>query len=445
LEQGVQDLLGAINKRIVYQAAEALAVGDAEQLGALMVEAQGFFDCYALPACPEELTAPVLHRALSHEALRPHVWGGKGVGSQGDGAAQFVARSKAAQQAAVEILERELGMSCLTVTLHAAPQPAKAHAAAELAQREAPALVAGGIPPVRKAVIPAAGLVTRLFPATQAIKKEFFPIVDQDGIVKPAILLIIEEAMRAGIEEVILVIQDRDRETFQSFFDVARAADRFGKLPASLQDYGRRIAQMRRHVSFAAQASQEGFGHAVYSARQAVGSEPFLLMLGDHLYQSENTRSCARQLLEAYGRTGRSVLGLRRVQEHEVVHYGTACGQWLEKDRLLEAAQFVEKPEVDYARSHLRVPGLPEAEYLAFFGQYVIKPRVFDFLEERIVHGRREWGEFQLTSALEDLRQEDGFLGLVIDGRCYDIGLPESYLQTLQAFGPEIKAQGGGE
>jgi UTP-glucose-1-phosphate uridylyltransferase/mevalonate kinase len=439
IEQGVQDLLGSINKRIVHQAVDALIAGDAEQLGALMVEAQGFFDCYALPACPEELTAPVLHRALSCEALRPHVWGGKGVGSQGDGAAQFVARSEAAQQAAVEILERELGMSCLKVTLHAAAQPAQAHTAGELVQVGGPVAVMGGIRPVRKAVIPAAGLGTRLFPATQAIKKEFFPIVDQDGIVKPAILLIVEEALRAGIEEVILVIQERDRETFQSFFDVPTAADRFGKLPSPLQDYGRRIGQMGRHVSFAVQATQEGFGHAVYSARQAVGGEPFLLMLGDHLYQSENTRSCARQLLEAYGRTGRSVLGLRRVQEQEVVHYGAASGQWLEKDRLLDVARFVEKPSVDYARRHLRMPGMPEGEYLAFFGQYVIKPRVFDFLEEKIVHGRREWGEFQLTSALEELRKEDGFLGLVIDGQCYDIGLPEAYLQTLQAFGPGMK------
>ena len=94
VEKGVQELLGPVNRRVVHQAVEALRAGDAPRLGALMAEAQAFFDRYAVPACPEELQAPVLHRVLRHEALAPHVWGGKGVGSQGDGSAQFVADRK---------------------------------------------------------------------------------------------------------------------------------------------------------------------------------------------------------------------------------------------------------------------------------------------------------------------------------------------------------------
>jgi galactokinase len=117
IERGVQELLGPINKRLVGEAREALEAGNAERLGALMGEAQAFFDRYAGPACPEELTAPVLHRVLAHEALRPHIWGGKGVGSQGDGTAQFVARSASDQQAVVEILQRDLGLTGLTLTL----------------------------------------------------------------------------------------------------------------------------------------------------------------------------------------------------------------------------------------------------------------------------------------------------------------------------------------
>jgi len=120
VERGVQQLLGPTNKRIVSQAVEAIAAGDAQRLGRLMIEAQACFDRFAQPACPEELTAPVLHSVLSYEALGPVVWGGKGVGSQGDGAAQFIARSPAAQRAAVQILSRELGMSCLTLTIRSA-------------------------------------------------------------------------------------------------------------------------------------------------------------------------------------------------------------------------------------------------------------------------------------------------------------------------------------
>jgi galactokinase len=119
VDRGVQRLLGTINNRIVHQAVEALQDGNAEQLGALMVEAQGLFDQHAIPACPEELTAPVLHQVLGHKHLQPHIWGGKGVGSQGDGSAQFIARSLEDQQRVVEIVERDLRMRSLKLTIKA--------------------------------------------------------------------------------------------------------------------------------------------------------------------------------------------------------------------------------------------------------------------------------------------------------------------------------------
>jgi UTP-glucose-1-phosphate uridylyltransferase/mevalonate kinase len=409
-EKGVQELLGAINKRIVHQSCKALQVGDAEKLGALMIEAQAFFDRYAIPACPEELTAPVLHRVLEYEPLQPHIWGGKGVGSQGDGTAQFIARSKIDQQAVIEIIERDLKMECLPLTLHAGQK-------------------------VRKAVIPAAGFGTRLFPASKATKKELFPIVDRDGIAKPAILLIVEEALKAGIDQVIIIVQEQDLEAFRSFFNVQVSIENYNKLPRHFQEYAQHILEIGRHISFAIQKKQEGFGHAVYCARAAVGNEPFLLMLGDHVYRSEGERSCARQLIEAYNKHGKSVLGLRRTPEDMIANFGTATGIWIEDDDdLLNVTEFAEKPTVDYAHNNLRVAGLSEDEYLTVFGQYIIKPQIFDYIEEHIQHNVRERGEFQLTSTLDRLRQEDGFLGLVVDGQRFDIGLPAYYLETLKAF-----------
>ena len=417
LERGVQELLGPINKRMVHQAIEALQAGGTERLGTLMIEAQAFFDRYAAPACPEELTAPVLHRVLNYEPLEPHIWGGKGVGSQGDGTAQFVARSEADQQAVIEIIERDLQMGCLTLTLRTGQK-------------------------VRKAVIPAAGFGTRLFPATKATKKELFPIVDRDGIAKPAILLIVEEALDAGVDEVIIIVQEHDLEAFRSFFNVQVTIENYNKLSRHFQEYARRILEIGRRVSFVTQATQEGFGHAVYCTREAVGNEPFLLMLGDHLYRSYGEKSCARQLIEAYNQHGISVLGLRRTPEDQIANFGTATGVWLEDSAAplaspcltLNVTEFAEKPTVDYARNNLRVSGLPEDEYLTVFGQYIIKPQIFDYLEEHIANNVRERGEFQLTSALDRLRQEDGFLGLIIDGQRYDIGLPEYYLETLRTF-----------
>ena len=418
LERGVQELLGPVNKRIVQQAVEALHSSDAQRVGRLMVEAQEFFDRYATPACPEELTAPVLHRLLHYRPLGPHIWGGKGVGSQGDGTAQLIARSPDDQRAAVEIIERDLGMTCLPLTLRAGQR-------------------------VRKAVIPAAGFGTRLFPASKASKKELFPIIDRDGIAKPVILYLVEEALGAGVEEVILIVQESDLAYFSAFFNVQLTIENYNKLPGHFQEYARRILEIGHHISFAVQPAQEGFGHAVYCTREKVGNEPFLLMLGDHLYRSDSDRSCARQLIDSYGRHGTSVVGLRRTPEAQLANFGTATGVWQEENRLLSITEFSEKPTVDYARSILRVAGLSQDEYLTVFGQYIIKPQVFDYLEEHIRNNVRERGEFQLTSALDRLRREDGFLGLIMEGQRFDIGLPESYLETIRTFGAGRQQQAG--
>lgn len=409
IEKGVQELLGTKNKAITQRAIEALSHSDAKSLGELMVFAQNEFDQYATPACPEELTSPVLHQVIHYEPLRPYIWGGKGVGSQGDGTAQFIARSEADQQRVIDIINRDFNMSCLKLTLQSGPK-------------------------VRKALIPAAGFGTRLFPATKATKKELFPIIDRDGVAKPAILVIVEEALEAGIDEVIIIVQENDLHDFHAFFNDQISIENFNKLPRHFQEYSRQILDMGRHVKFHIQTQQEGFGHAVYCARDIIGDEPFLLMLGDHIYRSNGERSCARQLLDAYQQHGVSVVGIRRTAEDQISNFGTVGGIWLEPNLLLNVTEFAEKPTVDYARQNLRIPGLAEGEYMTVFGQYIIKPQIFDYLEENIRNNVRERGEFQLTSCLDRLRQEDGFTALTIDGQRFDIGLPDYYLNTLQAY-----------
>jgi UTP-glucose-1-phosphate uridylyltransferase/mevalonate kinase len=341
LERGVQELLGPINKRVVHQAMDALHSSDSQRLGTLMVEAQEFFDRYATPACPEELTAPILQKVLHYEPLKPHIWGGKGIGSQGDGTAQFIARSEDDQKAVIEILQRDLGMPSLTLSVRTTPK-------------------------VRKAIIPAAGFGTRLFPATKAAKKELFPIVDRDGIAKPAILLIVEEALRAGIEEVIIIVQEHDLDAFQTLFNEQISIENYNKLPRHFQEYAQYILEIGHRVTFVIQERQEGFGHAVYCARDAIGDEPFLLMLGDHLYRSRGEQTCAEQLIKIYQQHGTSILGLRQTPEDQIANFGTVTGVWLEEGELLNVTEFAEKPTVDYARSNLRVAGLKKDNYLIF-------------------------------------------------------------------------------
>jgi UTP-glucose-1-phosphate uridylyltransferase len=405
-ERNVQQLLGPINKDIVNRAVGALQQADAQSLGNLMVQAQVKFDEFAVPICPEELTAPVLHHLLNYPAVHDHVWGGKGVGSQGDGTAQFLAKSADDQARVIQIIENELNLPCLKLTLQTGPK-------------------------VRKAVIPAAGFGTRLFPASKATKKELFPIIDQDGIAKPAILLIVEEALQAGIEEIIIIVQKDDLADFQSFFNTQISIENYNKLPPHFQEYSRRILEIGRQVTFVLQNTQEGFGHAVYSARQAVNNEPFLLMLGDHIYRSTTSISCAQQLLDSYQLHGKSVVGLRLTPEDKIANFGTVSGVWIEPNSLLNITEFAEKPTIEYAHSNLRIPYLPEDQFLTVFGQYILSPEVFNYLEENITNNIREHGEFQLTSALDRLRKDEGFQGLVMDGVRFDIGLPEYYLDTL--------------
>ena len=189
-----------------------------------------------------------------------------------------------------------------------------------------------------------------------------------------------------------------------------------------------------RRITFLAQETQEGFGHAVYSAREWVGQEPFLLMLGDHLYTSNTHVGCARQLIETFEKVNRSVVGLLPAPATEVRHFGCATGNWREPGRTLDITAFVEKPDAELAREKLGMSGLPEDHFLTVFGLYVLKPEIFALLGENIHRNLRERGEFQLTTCLDQLRRNDGFIGQVIQGQRYDIGNPAAYLASLHAF-----------
>jgi UTP-glucose-1-phosphate uridylyltransferase/mevalonate kinase len=409
IQEGVQEYLGPINTRILQEAAAAIREGDAERIGALMVEAQGKFDEYLIPACPEELTAPKLHETLNHPAVQPHIYGGKGVGSQGDGTAQFIAKDLESQEKVVEILERDLGVQCLKLTIPAGRK-------------------------VRKALIPAAGFGTRMFPASKAIKKELFPVIGSDGRAKPVIMAIVEEAVSAGIDEVAIIVQAQDEPIFREFFTTPPRVENWNKLSQEDQAYWRYVSDLGSRITFLKQEVQEGFGHAVYCAKDWIDNEPFLLMLGDHLYASDTDVPCARQVMEVYECTGRSALGLMVTPGEQLRHFGCATGVWKEEGAALAITQFAEKPDVEYAREHLHITGMGDNNYLTVFGQYVLKPEIFTYLEEAIEHNMREGGEFQLTSCLDKLRQDDGFVGVLIKGRRFDIGIPEAYRQTMQDF-----------
>ncbi|MFW6180109.1 MAG: sugar phosphate nucleotidyltransferase [Spirochaetota bacterium] len=408
-QAAVQRCLGPLNRDLVAGAARAFERADAEELGRAMTRAQEAFDRHLQPVCPRELTAPVLHKVLTYPPIQPYILGGKGVGSGGDGSAQFIVRDREAQDKVMEILQQDLGMGCLP-------------------------LVLGEYRKIRKAVIPAAGFGTRLFPASKAVKKELFPVIDRSGRAKPVILAIVEEAVGAGIEQVGIVVQSRDRELFEDFFHTPPFAQNYNKLSLEDQRYCDYLMELGRRVSFIEQDAPEGFGHAVYCAREWVGGEPFLLLLGDTLYESQAESSCTAQLLESYDRYTGNMLGLKRVQAGELGRYGCVSGRWEVDGEVLAVTEVREKPDPGYAREHLAVENLPEGQYLALSGQYILAPRIFELLEQSIRDNLRMGGEFQLTPCLDELRREEGFLGYLLKGDSYDMGIPEQYRRTLSNF-----------
>ncbi|NLF19716.1 MAG: GHMP kinase, partial [Lentisphaerae bacterium] len=242
----VHAALGPLNAALIERAVAVLRDGDAAGLGALMTEAQRHFDEVLMPVCPSELTAPRLHAVLADERVRALSYGGKGVGSQGDGCVQLVARGDDERRQLAAYLEATWGMECYDLDL------------------EPPRLV-------RKAIIPAAGFGTRMFPATKAVKKEMLPLVTPAGECKPILLAIVEEALEAGIEEIAIIVRAGDEPFYEHFFRDLPAPEHYRKLSEKARQACHDLAEIGRRITFIPQREQLGFGHAVYCARDWVG------------------------------------------------------------------------------------------------------------------------------------------------------------------------------
>ncbi|MFQ5857295.1 MAG: UTP--glucose-1-phosphate uridylyltransferase [Anaerolineae bacterium] len=289
---------------------------------------------------------------------------------------------------------------------------------------------------VRKAVITAAGRGTRQYPASTTVHKEMFPLVDRDGLTKPTIQIIAEEALDSGIDQIAIVVSPGDESSYQNHFSAISEE----LLPAfrgkewALQQ-SQRVAYLQDIITYIPQPSPEGYGHAVWCARDWVGHEPFLLLLGDHVYISHTDKRCARQLIDVYEQFHRTTIALRETPENRLHLFGTVAGQPIEpRHAVYRITHIKEKPDIRYAREHLRVPGLAEGMYLCFFGMYILTPRVFDCIEYHIKNDIRERGEIQLTNALEMLRQQEGTYGTETLGERYDMGIPFGYVETQVAL-----------
>lgn len=291
---------------------------------------------------------------------------------------------------------------------------------------------------VRKAVITAAGRGTRQYPASAAVQKEMFPLVDRDGLTKPVIQIIGEEAIESGIEELCIITQPGEANQYREYFrrlDDEMVKGFRGKDWAILES--EKLAAFGERLHFAEQPSPEGFGHAVYQAKAFVGDEPFLLMLGDHVYVSDARDRCARQLIRVFEQYMLEAATSVQPTLERLLHlFGTIRGHPIEPAKgIYKADLIIEKPTIDQARESLVTPGLPAGNYLCHFGQHVFSPRIFDSLEYLIKNDIREKGEIQLTAAQEHLRQQtDKYWAVHIEGQRYDTGIPYGLMETQLAL-----------
>ena len=272
---------------------------------------------------------------------------------------------------------------------------------------------------IRKAVLPVAGLGTRVLPATKVVPKELLPLVD-----KPTLQYIVEEAVAAGIEEIIFVTSRSKRsieDHFDAFPDLEAILERKGK-KNELEEL-HRIEKMASYVSVR-QAQPLGLGHAILCAKDLVGNEPFVVMLGDNLVAPETP--CLPRMVELHERYGSSVLSLFASPPEQISAFGVAAVEDVEDD-VVKVNFLVEKPKREEAPSNLAVDG-----------RYVLTPDIFALIEETRPGAG---GEIQVTDAIQMQAAAGHCYGLRFSGVRYDTGTPLGYLTSSIAYGlkrPEI-------
>lgn len=284
---------------------------------------------------------------------------------------------------------------------------------------------------IKKAVITAAGRGLGTFPAANPVHKAMLPLVDRDGLTKPVIQIIAEEALESGIEELCVVCAPNDEAQYRAMFESLRENLLATPEGASwAREQAARVDRLLHHLHFAEQTEPLGYGHAVHCARAFVQDAPFLLLLGDHLYLSgRRDQRCAQQLLDLARAEDCPVSAVQATREHLVGSYGTLRCRRESTPGVYQVEKASEKPALSKAEIELQTPGLRAGYYLCYFGMHVLTPAVFELLEEQLA-GPAPPGGYQLTTALDELARRQRCLALELDGKRFDIGRKFGLMQA---------------
>jgi len=256
---------------------------------------------------------------------------------------------------------------------------------------------------ISKAIIAAAGRDQRSLPLQT--------LVDRDGTTKSALAILVEEVLQAGVEEIAILVSPGDQSA-----------------------YAAAVSQHVRRIQFIEQPEPRGYGHAVYCAHEFTGTEPFLLLVGDHLYLAKGQKSCARQLVEIASAEACAVSAVQPTHESKLPHYGTVGARRLPaRAGLYQIDNVIEKPTPTIAEQKLIVPGLRAGYYLCFFGMHVLTASVMNILREVLEQARGQSG-VHLSGALARLAERERYLACELQGRRYDIGVKYGLLTAALAL-----------
>ncbi len=391
-EEKVKRMLCEDNKIIIERGLKALNKGDLKSFGKVMSDAQKLIDDSAGKIC-KDLEGPKLHQIMNDEVIKELSYGSKGVGSNGDGAIEILAKDKLSQEKIMHYLENNYQLQPFKLDIKKTYK-------------------------IKKAVIPIAGFGTRIYPYTRTVKKAFLPVVD-DGMVKPTILKLIEDLDDVGIEKILLIVGKGEEEIYKDFFKKPLSFEHFNALNTKEKEFELKIIRLGEKIVFKEQEKQLGYGHAVYLSRDFANNEPVLMILGDTIYESSEEESCIGQVLGLYDKVNKPIISLHAIKEDEFPYYGIARGK--KKKDIIEIEEIIEKPSINVAKN-LKVAN----KYYGTFGISVIDNNIYDALNHR------ENEEMEFTKAIDIASKKSEIIGFIVHGKQYDLGNAISYKKALK-------------
>lgn len=387
--------LGIISRTIVNKMIKNIQKGNVKEVGRLMTKSQKYFDKNLAYLCESELTSPKLHSLLNDQELQKLSYGMKGVGSQGDGSIQILAKDEKTQKEIYELLKtKDVIPYIATIKRN----------------------------PINKAVIALCGKGTRLYPYTKFVTKEFCPVIHK-GKLKPQINVLLEYIYDSGIREIVIAISNRkQKKQYKDYF--------YKTLDDSNKEYDSKLKKIYKCIKFIIVKDSIGFGDTVLRFRKVANNEPVILFLGDTLYDY-NESNCIELIKNNYDKYQSPLITISPKEDEEVPSCGICSGKVIDRN-IMKIDKIVEKPNIEYCKKNLQT----NKKSYGIYGCYLITNEIFDNLEDMKLN-KKDSKEMQLTDALINTLDETNIYGIMLEKNSLDFGNVNDYARNFSKLSGE--------